>query len=286
VVTKTKKIICGLSILVILIIILRVMVTTGVDDKRMFPLGGAFREIIAPFQEGITVAMEATDDLLAYFSDNKLLRQQNKELAHKVVVLEEEVFSLKRQKLENQRLLKLLNYKKEKENNYELEIAKVIGRDPSSWYETLTVNKGSKQGVEVEMTVVNSNGLIGRVIRVTNNTAEILLILDREGAVGGRIFESRLTPGVVEGVNNSQYLQMIHLPHDTLVEVGQTVVTSGLGGIFPEGIRIGQITEIVSEPSGLMKVAIIQPFVDFSCLEEIFIMKQVKIPENSIVGEN
>jgi len=187
--------------------------------------------------------------------------------------------------LENQRLKNLLQYNEEKAENYELIMGGVIARNHANWYEMLIVDQGSKQGIEPGMVVVNYDGLIGRIISVTRNTAEVLLILDREGAVGARIFETRYTPGVAVGTSNSQYLQMIHLPHDLPIEPNQTVVTSGLGGIYPPGIRIGKVIEVLPEPGGLMKKATLKPFVDFSRLEEVFIIKQVLKPEEEIVTE-
>ncbi len=75
---------------------------------------------------------------------------------------------------------------------------------------------------------------------------------------------------------------MIHLPHDVPIEPNQTVVTSGLGGVYPGGIRIGKVIEVQLEPQGLTKTAKIKPFVDFDRLEEAFIIKEVKLPEESV----
>jgi rod shape-determining protein MreC len=285
-VTKKKKILLAFLLATIIFVTFRMMFLTTMEKSTDFLPGKAVREIIAPLQKGFTLLIETTNNFLAYFSDNETLRQQNKELSKKIVSLEDQLYTLKEHEMENQRLLALLRYQEQKAENYELEMAKVIGRNPANWYEMIIVDKGSKQGMEQGMIVVNHEGLIGRVIGVTANTAEVLLILDREGAVGARIFENRLTPGVVEGTDNSQLLKMIHLPHDVPIEPEQTVVTSGLGGIYPKGIRIGKVVEVVFEPNGLMKMAMIKPFVDFSRLEEVFIIKYVKKPEELILPED
>ncbi|HHY06569.1 MAG TPA: rod shape-determining protein MreC [Clostridia bacterium] len=283
--TKKQKVIISLVLVVIFYFAFKIMVITSREETTVLPLGGVVREIIAPIQKGITWITASLNDVVVYFNDNRFLRQQNKEMAEKIVRLEEEVYSLKEQELENQRLLLLLEYKEEKTENYDLAMAKVIGRNHANWYETLLVNQGSKQGIWPGMVVVNHDGLIGRIINVTPNTAEVLLILDREGAVGARIFENRHTPGVVVGTSKSQYLQMIHLPHDLPIEPNQTVVTSGLSGVYPPGIRIGKVIEVLPEPGGLMKRATLKPFVDFFRLEEVLIIKKVKTPEEKIVSE-
>lgn len=284
--TKKRKVLLAFLLVMIILLTFRMMFLTGIDQSNDFLLGRVIKEIVAPLQKGITVLIKSTDDFFANFNDIRSLKQQNEELTKKIVSLEDKVYSLKEHEMENQRLLALLHYQEQKAENYELEMAKVIGRNPANWYEMIIVDKGSNQGIQQGMIVVNHEGLIGRVIGVTANTAEVLLILDRQGAVGARIFENRLTPGVIEGTENSQLLQMIHLPHDVPIELDQTVVTSGLGGIYPKGIRIGKVVEVIPEPNGLMKKATIKPFVDFSRLEEVFIIKHVKKPEELLLPED
>lgn len=284
--TKKQKIIVSLILVAIFSFTFKLLLHTGIRETNAVSLGGAVREILAPFQKGITLMTSSVQNVMSYFNDSQLLRQQNKVMAEKIVRLEEEIYALEAQKLENERLKSLLQYKEEKSENYELVMGKVIARNHANWYEMLIVDQGSKQGIAPGMVVVNHDGLIGEIVSVTSNTAEVLLILDREGAVGARIFETRYTPGVAVGTSVSQYMQMIHLPHDLPIEPNQTIVTSGLGGIYPPGIRIGKVIEVLPEPGGLMKTATLKPFVDFSRLEEVFIIKQVIKPEDDIGNED
>lgn len=283
--TRKKKVLVGVLLTGLVLLTLRIMFLTGLERTRTLPFEVAIREMLAPFQKGITSIINTADNYTAYFEDNELLRRQNEQLQQKVSNLEEEIYSLQEQKLENERLRALLDYQQEKYDNYDLELAKVIGRNPTNWYEMIILDKGKKQGIRPGMVVVNHDGLIGRVVQVSINTAHVLLILDREGAVGGRILENRYTPGVVVGVDNSQYLEMIHLSHDVPIEPNQTIVSSGLGGVFPGGIRIGKVIEVTLEPQGLTKTAKIKPFVDFDRLEEAFIIKRVKKTEEPIETE-
>jgi rod shape-determining protein MreC len=252
-----------------------VMKATGWETTILFPVTRAVREAAAPLEKGIAKMRGGVSDLLAYFGDNKALRRENEELKKQIAALEEKVNTIKEKEMENERLRALLNYQEETAAGYELALAKVIGRDPGNWYKTVIINKGKKQGVERNMAVVTHEGLVGVVINTTSNTAEVLLILDAESGVGARILESRVTPGVVVGTGRSDYLQMIHLPHDIPLEKGQTVITSGLGGLYPGGIRIGSIVEVSLDPSRVVKNALVQPFVDFSRLEEVFVIMKV-----------
>lgn len=281
--TKKKVALTGIILLVIIYGTLRVISFTGWGSSVLFPVSQASRELMAPLYKGINIGVVGTRDFFGYFTDNRTLRQQNENLQQTMAQLEGKIYGLQEQELENQRLLNLLNYKEEKSTNYDLALAKVIGRDPSNWYRSVIIDKGSKDGLRVNMPAITHLGLVGSIVNVTTNTAEVLLILDGEGAVGARIFENRTTPGVIIGTGNSDALQMVHLTHNSEIEKNQTVVTSGLGGLYPKGIRIGTVEEVKLEPNGLMKNALVRPFVDFSRLEEVFIILQVKTPENDLL---
>lgn len=277
--TKKKwgAIVVGLIFGILLII--KVMTATDWGNTYLNPASKLLREGLAPFQNGITTLTKGAGDIVAYFKENKELRQSNEEMSKNIARLQEEIYTLKEKELENQRLLKLLDYKEKRKSNYQLVMAKVIGRDTNNWYKIVVINKGQNDGIQPNMPVINHDGLIGIIINSTANTAEVLLLLDGEVAVGARIFESRLAPGVVVGIDKPNVLKMIHISHDSQIENGQTIITSGLGGIYPRGIRIGTVASVQLEPNGLMKTAIIKPFVDFNRLEEVLVIVQVNEQE-------
>lgn len=273
----TVKRLAIISCLVITGIILSfsIMRTTGWDNTILFPVTKVVRETLSPAQKGINELGNSMNNFFSYFSNNKKLQTENEELKKRIAILEEKVYALKEQEMENKRLNELLNYKQEKIENYNFALAKVIGRDPGNWYQTLTINRGSNAGVQKDMAVVTHDGLVGIINNTTANTAEVLLIIDSESAVGARILENRVTPGIAVGTGKSDYMNMIHLPHDAPLKIGQTIVTSGLGGLYPEGIRIGTVSEVMLEPNGLIKNACVEPFVDFDRLEEVFVILQI-----------
>jgi len=278
-VTKRKWVITGVLLLVIAYGTVQVISFTGWGGSVLFPVSKAGRELMAPLFKGINSVIFGTQDFFGYFTDNRKLRQQNEELQQNVNQLEGKLNGLQEQELENKRLLDLLNYKEEKAANYNLVLAQIIGRDASNWYKSVVIDQGSNHGLKVNMPVITHQGLVGTIINISANTAEVLLILDGEGAVGARVFENRVTPGVIIGTGHSDVLKMVHLAHNSQIEKNQTVVTSGLGGLYPKGIRIGTIEEVKLEPNGLTKTALVRPFVDFSRLEEVFVILQVKALE-------
>ncbi|HHW07705.1 MAG TPA: rod shape-determining protein MreC [Clostridia bacterium] len=201
--------------------------------------------------------------------ENEALRQQLAELERRVQLTEE-------YRLENIRLRAMLNFGENLADHFDMLAARVVARNPSNWRQTLTIDRGRNHGLREGMAVITPKGVVGRLGTVGERSAEVVLILDHEGALGGMIQSTRF-PGIVESTGDKDIpLQMIQLPHDSPVKENQTVITSGLGGIFPKGLRIGYVVEVVDEPNGLMKKALIMPFVDFDRIEEVFVILSEK----------
>ena len=161
--------------------------------------------------------------------------------------------------------------------------ASVINRNPTSWYRTLTLNRGSKDGVVANAPVIGALGLIGKVVSVSPTTSEVLLILDGEGQVSALVRNStgNGTFGIVQGnykrssrLNVEGNLQMLFRREDN-VNAGELVLTAGAGGVYPADIPIGKVVEIRLDPTGLLKTAFIEPLVNFDTIEEAYIVKMV-----------
>ncbi|MDP2857107.1 MAG: rod shape-determining protein MreC [Bacillota bacterium] len=151
--------------------------------------------------------------------------------------------------------------------------AEVVGRNPDNWLNTAIINKGFADGVSVNDSVVTSLGLVGRVTKVTRNTATVMLMLDPDSGVGGLVQRSR-DAGVVVGVaGGGQTVSMKLFPRDPDVKAGDVIITSGLGSFFPKGLPIGKVVSVSKGEYGLVKVADIQPFVNFDRLEEVLVLK-------------
>lgn len=268
-----------------LIILLYIMGATNWEHPDMVSMGKPLREIAYPFQQGISVISEGLKDFFGYFRDNAALRAENDQLQAQLDARQGDLLELKEVRIENERLNQLLEYKYSHQNQYDVALAEVIGRDPSNWYRTVILNIGIREGIRTDMPVVTAVGLVGRVVAVTAHTSEVLLLLDNESAVGARILETRDTPGVVEGDGQSNDLKMVHLSHDEVVTPGQTVITSGFSSIFPKGLPIGTVKEVSLEPNGLTQTAVIEPFADFSRLEEVLVIRKVFVSDSPAADE-
>ena len=243
-----------------------------------FTGGIFFNELLAPVQGGIMKTWHRASNSFEYIGHARKISAENDDLREQVRELTWDNNRLQECVKENQRLLDLLDFKKRYAQQYTLLGARVISRAPNTLSGMIVIDRGTQDGVRKDMVAVSNTGLVGQVIAVGPRTAEVLLILDREGAAGAIIQDTR-TPGVVEGTSEGPgLLRMVSLPYDAHLQVGELVVTSGMGGIFPPGLPIGEITKI--EGGGLNKYAVIEPFVDFDRLEELFLITEVhKVPE-------
>lgn len=258
---------------VFVIIFLFIAYHTGPKRDDMSAIEKIFCDITAPFHNGLVWVGEQFSSFGSYFVSIKGLQEENEQLKEEIAALKKEASNFAEIDLENSRLRNLLHMQKRLENEFEVTVAPVIARNASSWYNTVTIKGGEDQGFTQGMPVVNGDGLVGRIISVSQYTSEVLLILDKDGTVGVLVQPSR-TPGVVEGKGDlGSHLQLNHVPYDANIQKNQTVISSGLGGIYPAGLLVGYISEIQTAAGGLMLEVTVTPFVDFERLEEVMVLK-------------
>ena len=217
--------------------------------------------------------------------DHNRIIEENKMLKDELASRDNLRYQLVELQKENYRLREMLDFKER--GSFELLPAQVIARDPSQWFETVTINKGYVDGVEKDMAIVTSEGLVGNVSKVSRNSAQVLLLTDSRRAVSALIQRTREpgTVGIVEGYPEEKgYLRMVNIPPEAKLLPGDAVISAGLGGVFPKGLIIGHLLEAGSDQYGLLQQAIIKPAVDFNRLEEVFIVIEL-LPEQSENGD-
>ena len=262
-----------LVVAAMLIVFLSLAMHTVQPRENLTLIEKGLRIAASPFQYGMKAIDDAVSDVSVYFTDKEALQQENDALKQEVSELHSELTQMDEISMENIRLRELLNYKEETRGQYNLQLAGIIAENNTNLQHTITLDCGSNDGVATGMTVLNNEGLIGRITAVLPDSSEVMLLPDRESAIGARVWSTREVIGVVEGDGSgSANLQMIHLPHDADLYVGDMLVTSGLDGVFPSGIEIGEVTAIEYSANGLTKTATVKPFVNFNRLEEVFIL--------------
>lgn len=201
-------------------------------------------------------------DLSSVRNENRMLREQNLRLSLELVKLREE-------RLENIRLRNLLAFKSKM--IYPYIPAEVVARDPGRLLNSILINVGRKDGVEERMAVVNSDGLVGKVLTAYSESSIVQLLQDRNCRVSAVVQRPERAQGIVRCEDGKFYLQ--DAPLRSAIEVGDVVVSSGIGGIFPPDLLIGTVEELGQDQTGLFREVILKPGVDFSSLEEVFVLQ-------------
>ncbi len=237
------------------------------------PVRNATRALLVPFQAGLTGLGTDISNLLHSARDLRDLRQRDAQLQAEVNRLSVENARLTEVERENERLRQLLNFTRSNPW-YDYKAAAVVGQrigeDTSNLLFSIFIDVGARDGVATDMPVITDRGLVGRVVAVGPNVAEVLLLIDPASAVNGRVQSSRVT-GIVRG-NIDGGLVMERIPQGETISPGEIVLTSGLGGNFPDKLVIGQITEVSQRDSDMFQSARIRPTVDFGKLEEVMVI--------------
>lgn len=195
------------------------------------------------------------------FAENKKLKEEITNLSTKYALLEEVA-------AENKRLRGLLGF--EKKISYTLLPARAVVREPSYIYRSIVISIGKKQGVSKYMPVVNKDGVIGKITQVMQNISLVQLIRDPSERISVMIKKNHGV-GILETIDSKNFFVQ-YIKHAE-VNNGDTIVTSGLGGIYPKGLNVGIVTGIKDSDDPLFKDVSIKPCVDFEHIEEVFVMQ-------------
>jgi rod shape-determining protein MreC len=196
--------------------------------------------------------------------ERDILQLQIKELEERNSVLSELTH-------ENERLRSLLNYTDS--NVYTGVVASVIGKDPSNWLMTISVDKGSNDGIKVGLPVVSGNGVVGQIAAVSPKSSIVLLINDTASSIGAMLQKNR-SVGVIEGLFNSNELKLSYIENiqEESFSIGERVITSGMDDIFPKGLVIGDVKEVSHADGSLFIDIRVLPSVNLKKIELVTIL--------------
>lgn len=268
---KQPKKVSGGLLLIIFIVLSVALMTIWLREGTGGPIHtvrSGVAVVTAPLQYvGATIARpfqaigNAFTNLTADQDDIGTLTRENEELRAKIIQLEE-------YRLENGRLSALL----ELSDPYNLQTvgARIINRSSDSWNRTITINKGSSAGLEVGMPVMSANGLLGQIESVSSYTSVVRLVTDEQSGVAVMVQESRVEGILTGSVDGLLYLR--YIPVSTSVSVGDSIITSGLGGIYPKGIAVGTVASVDSAGSDVYLTILIEPIAHVSTYEEVLVL--------------
>ena len=259
--------------IITLVILILLIFLSNVETSKLSYLESLGSKIINPIQKiFVDVKSKITGDT-SYFDKMEVLKEENEKLKNENKKLEENLRELEILKAEKSTLEEYLNLT-EKYSNYEAIPAYVINRDISNYSGTIILNVGANDGITENMTVIADKGLVGHVISVTDTTSKVQVIVDSASTVSATmstVDESIICKGTLE---NNRILRASYIPTGAELIIGDTIQTSGLGGIYPKGILIGTISEIVTTNNSTDRYAVIQTAVDFSKVYSVLVIKK------------
>ena len=240
--------------------------------------------VISPLQKIIYNANDKLKGSFEFLVNFSKVKQENEELAKKNAELENKLIEYNRMKDENTRLREMFDYSQAHEN-YNYLGCNIVGDSGGEISNGYIIAKGINDGVNKDMIVITPAGLVGKVTKSESNYSIVQTILNENIAVASMVESTRETTGILQGATdnkNKNSTILSNIPIDSEIKEGDIILTSGLGGMYPQEIRIGEVISVDVDSVGIMKKAIVKPYVDFNKLEELFVV----VPKEEInIGE-
>lgn len=243
----------------------------NVSKQRMIRVWA--QAIVSPFQRITTGAGGAGIGLVQRLINLRNAASENEKLRQRVEQMQIELSQSRTSVDENARLKALLDFKEK--SPYGTVMASVIARDPSLWFDTVTIDRGRMAGIENNMPVVTPSGIVGRVIATSPWTAEVMLITDEKaaaGAVVGQLGQSNAL-GSVRGLGVNGLVEMRYVSGLEEVNVGDYVLTTGQDAIYPPGLNVGEVVEVKKGSATIPHVIRIKPSARLNALQEVAVLQ-------------
>ena len=240
--------------------------------------------VISPLQKIIYNANDKLKESFDFFINFSKVKQENEELAAKNAELENKLVEYNRMKDENTTLREMFDYSQANQN-YNYLGCNIVGYSGGNISNGYVIDKGTNDGVKKDMIVITPQGLVGKVTKSESSYSIVQTILNENIAVASMVESTRETTGILQGATdnkNKNLAVLSNIPIDSEIKEGDVILTSGLGGMYPKEIRIGEVVSVEIDTVGIMKKAVVKPYVDFNKLEGVFVV----VPKEEInIGE-
>lgn len=265
---QTKHLLLGMTILCIASIILTITLR-----KEVSPIEKTIAYVVIPMQKGITSLANGIQEKVDFVQNINYLRKENRSLKKQLFNIQENYKQVQIDKHELERLRSLYNLD-QKYKNYKKIAARIIGKDPGNWYNIFLIDKGTNDGIKVNMNVLAGNGLVGRVVDIGDNYAKVLSIIDDTSYVSAKSLKTSdlcMVKGDIKLIDKG-LLQVENIAKNAKISVGDEIVTSHISDKFEHNILIGTIKQVNESTNSLTKTATIEPVVDFKHLQEVLVI--------------
>ena len=240
--------------------------------------------VISPLQKIVYTVNEKVKGSFDFFINFSNVKKENEELTAKNAELENKLIEYERMKDENTRLREMFDYS-QNNANYDYLGCNIIGYSGGNISNGYIIDKGTKDGVEKDMVVITPAGLVGKVTKASSSFAIVQTILNENIAVAAMVESTDETTGILQGITDSKnknLTELSNIPIESAIKEGDKILTSGLGEMYPKEIRIGEVISVEVDNVGIMKRAVVKPYVDFNKLEELFVV----VPKEKVdIGE-
>ena len=257
------------------------VLSLSLSSRQPYPAYGPGRvamAMVAPFQKAIVGTTRFFRDIWEHYFFLITVQEENNRLHEELSQLRAMQHKYAEASQMNDRMKELLGLSKQIKQP--AIAAQVVGKDPSPWFQTVMVDKGTSQGVNKGDPVINAQGVVGIVVDVAARCAKVMLVTDPNSAVDAVVQHSRARGIVKGGVAGHCVFDFVQRKH--LVTVGDLVVSSGMDQVFPKGLPVGRVATVVKQEAGIFQDVTVTPVVDFERLEEILIipliMQKAEIP--------
>ncbi|MDP6560814.1 MAG: rod shape-determining protein MreC [Candidatus Binatia bacterium] len=257
-----------LSSFLCLLLSLYILSAASMGRLQTDPIGPLLMEMMRPLQRGLHAVFVSLRKVSLGYRTVKGLWLANQEFKRRIQEMEAERDLLLEAEATSRRLEKILDLKNRVARSSIA--ATVIGNSASTWFRSLTVNKGSRDGIHRGMAVISPAGAVGRVVSVASGSAQVLLVTDHKGGVDVLDQRTRVR-GVVSGSLGGGPV-MKYVGRNVRVREGDRLITSGLDGVFPKGLLVGTISRVRKETSGLFRFVAVKMAVDMSRIEEVLVV--------------
>jgi rod shape-determining protein MreC len=264
----SKKMIMIVGAIILIAVNIIILSVNSQDRTPSTRIGQVALFFIAPFQEFASNSIIFVQNIWRNYFDLVGVSQKNDSLVKALKAANEKNNSLRELELSHARLQRLLEFKSDLRK--QVVAVAVVGKDPSPWLKTIVIDKGTDEGVQRGMPVVTPDGIAGLITDASTGYAKVLLITDQNSAVDA-LTQATRARGIVKGESSGKLrLDYVLRRHD--ITVGDVIISSGLDGVFPKGIRIGYVHEVIKPNSGIFQEVSVTPYVDFEKLEEMLVI--------------
>jgi rod shape-determining protein MreC len=253
-----------------LLLISLLLLSAGSRQRRRGdPVAGIVLDGMRPLQATVAAGLDGLAGVWRGYIALVGVKQDNERLRVRILDLEQQAARVAEVEQTDKRLADLLRFRSTLEGD--TVAAQIIGRDPLPWFGTVTINKGDADGVRKNMAVLSPFGVVGQTMTTGAYSARVLLLTDHNSGIDAVVQRSRAR-GIVEGALDGGCV-MKYVKREEDVEVGDHIVTSGLDGIFPRGVIIGEVTHVTRGNRGLLQVADVKPATPLDRIEEVLVVR-------------